>query len=72
MIDGTDELNTTNSNSFPDAAISAHINSNYNFIIIIKPTKKSVSLSLQKIYQLNKPNIELYSINHTALSAAIN
>ena len=65
-------MDTANSNSFPDAAIPAHVNSSYGFVVTVRPTGKSVSLSLREICQLDRRSIGLHSINRTALCAAVN
>ena len=72
MMEGTNQLDTANSNNFPDATIFAHVDSSYGFVVTVRPNRKSVSLSLQEIYQLNRRSIGLHSINRTALCAAVN
>lgn len=45
----TNQLDTANINSFPDAVIPAYVNSNFGFIVTVRPTKKIVLLSLRDL-----------------------
>lgn len=63
MIKGTNKLDMANSNSFPDITIFAYIDSSYGFVVTVRPTRKSVLLSLQEICQLDKRSIGLYFMN---------
>ena len=46
MIESINELDIANNNNFLNITIFAHIDSNYSFVIIVKPIKKFVLLSL--------------------------
>lgn len=46
---GINKLDMINSNSFLDALILAHIGNSNGLIVMVKYTKKPVSLSLHKI-----------------------
>lgn len=43
-MEGTNELDTANSNSFPDATIPAHVDSTYGFVVTVRPAGNAVSL----------------------------
>ena len=71
-MESINQLDTANSNSFPDAVILVLVDGSYSFVVTVRPTRKLVSFSLQEICQLDSRSIGLYSMNRTALCAAVN